>query len=311
MAYTTGEYLEKLVLPQILHELRNIKSDFLSVIPNAPAAAINKDGLAIHKVEQPIQVAWGKDTDWEDADIKRFQVKNDLIPYEYFSTTPFALDKEEVRKARTNRESKLRMMTQHAIAESWMKKGLHALAPADDTAAAMPIFESTGADDGTGRKRLLITDLIRYRTKFNLLEFPLIKPNDVHIVLNPYHVEDLLIDAKNYDGFRDIHAKTAKGEVINNYGFKFFTNQETVHYDAANEKKAEGAAVIGTDKDASIAFYPDHTVKHLANLTPHHKDMKEDTRSNPPKSETRVTGNGIITKVWEYGHGAILSGKVA
>lgn len=295
----------------MLHELRNVKSDFLSLIPNAPAAAINKDGLAIHKVEQPIAVEWNRTDDWDDADLKRYQVKNEIIPWENFSTTPFMLDKEEIRKARTDRESKLRMLTNHAIARSWMKKGLHAIAPADDATAGMPVIKSTGADDGTGRKRLLIMDMIRYRTKFDELEFPLNDPTDVVVVLNPLQLEDLRIDAKNYDAFRDIHAKTKNGEIINAYNFKFLTNQEKVYYATDGTKKAEGATVLSTDMDSSIVFYPQHVVKHLANLALHHSPMAQDTRKNPPQSETRITGNGLIAKTWAYGHGAILSDKVA
>jgi hypothetical protein len=306
--FNNGEYIEKFLLPQILHELRNLKADFITPIPTTPKRALTSGGVVVEKIGQPIQVDWDKADAYADVDVVRFLVENKVIPWSYFSTTPFETDKEEIRESMLDRQGTLRMKSQSAIAESWIKKVLHSIAPDDDTAVELPFLETTGEDRGDGSRRLLIKDLVKFRGLYNKL--PLLKLNDIHMVLTPDHLEDLMLDALNYQNFKDIYVKTAEGEPINQYGFKFYWNQEQVYYAADNTKKAQGAAILPTDRPASISFYPDHLTKAMYNITVHHKPMSEDTRNNPPKDETRFTGNALVAAIWLYGQGALKSGTV-
>lgn len=306
MAYTDGELLQKYLVPQILNDLENMKMDFMSVIPNAPSRAIGHEGLAIHKVGNPIEVDWDKTDAYDDEDLVRFSVGNKVIPWSYFSTTPFVTDKEEIRTSILDRQGILRAKSRDSIGTSWMKKGLHTLAPADDTIAEMPFIETTGPDDGTGRLKMLVKDLVRYRMRMNLL--PLTDQTKVYVALCAIHLNDVLEDALNYNQFKDIYVNTKNGEPLDHHGLNLFWNQETVYYAADNTKKAQGAVIGATDRPASIGFYAPHTTKAIESITSHYKSMSEDTRNNPPQDEFRYTGNAIVASTYNFGHGVIKSG---
>ncbi len=304
MAFTPGEILEKFILPTLVHNLANTKQDFLSVIPNAPQRAISKAGIVVHKVGNPISVDWDKVDEYVDGDIVRFDVENDLIPWQQFSTTPFATDKEEIRTSMLNRGGILAQKAQEAITVSWIEKNLHNLAPDDDTDAVYnPVLEPTGADRGDGNKKLLVVDLTRFLVTFT--KMGLLRMDQLYVILTPEQWGDLMQDALTYQAFRDMFIKTMNGEPIPHHGFKFFVNNFTVKYAVDGTKKAIGAAPVGTDKAASVIFYAPHTIKAIGNVTPHYKPMSQDTRNNPPMDEARWTGNATVGKIWKVGFGAI------
>jgi len=306
MAYTTGEYIDRFILPQLVNVLRNTKMDFMSVIPSAPKAAISKAGIIVHKIGAPITVDWDKADDYLDGDVKQFDIENQVIPWQYVSTSPFETDKEEIRTSALDRKGRLFADSQAAISESWTAKTLHNVSPENGTFAEMPVLRTTGPDRGAGVLRLTIRDLITWKEELNKLKVT--KQNQWYVVLCPEHLTDLAIDALNYQNFKDIYVKTMNGEPVDQYGFKFFWNQETVSYSVTDVKIAQGAALIGTDRPSSIGFYAPHTIKALLNLTSHYKPMSGNTRNNPPKDEGRFTGNAVGTKIYNYGHSAMISG---
>ncbi len=308
MAYTTGEYIDKFILPQLVNVLRNTKMDFMSVIPSAPKAAISKAGIVVHKIGTPITVDWNKVDDYVNGDVKQFDIENKVIPWETVSTSPFSTDKEEIRTSALDRKGRLFVDSQAAISESWTARTLHNIAPEDATVAQMPVLRTTGANRGDGSRRLLIADLIAWKEALNKLKVT--KQNNWYVVLCPEHLTDLAIDALNYQNFKDIYVRTMNGEPIDQYGFKFFWNQETVSYSNVDVKKVQGAALIATDRPSSIGFYAPHVIKALYNLTSHYSPMSQDTRQNPPKDEGRFTGNAVGTKIYNYGHSAMVSGIV-
>lgn len=309
MAFSAGEYLEKFILPFVIHELQNTKADFMAMIPEAPARAIDKNGIAVHKVGNPIAVDWNRVTQFVDGDVKDFLVENNIIPWEYFSTIPFGTDKEEIRTSALDRKGILNSKSADAIRISRRDKTLHAMAPDDDQNQFNPFARTTGADRGDGAtRRLQVQDLILFSEQYNKLD--LTERMKVFMVLCPEHLTDIMIDALNYQNFKEIYAKTATGEPINQYSFGFFHNNKTINYAADNTKKALGAALIGTDRPASIAFYAPHAIKALQSVQYHYTPMEDDTRNNPPKDEARWTGNHVGNKLYDYGFGALVSGNV-
>lgn len=306
MAYSDGEYIEKYLIPQLLHDVQNNKADFLNVVQNAPARALSKSGIMIHKVGNPISVDWNRTTPYSADEMKRFDIGNKTIPWEYFSSSPFETDKEEIRQSVHNPEGVLRMKSREAINQSFRDKALFNLAPEKDDAGA-PVIQTTGPERENGNKRMLVEDMIIYAEKINKLS--LTRRDMVYIVLTPEHLTDLQLDALNYQHFKDIYARTATGEPINQHGFKFFWNNETIMYNAAGVKKPIGSAAAPGDRPGSVSFYAPHAIKALYNLSTHHSPASEDTVNNPPKSTTRFTGNALVAATYKYGHGAIISGK--
>ena len=57
------------------------------------------------------------------------------------------------------------------LEDTTQEHALHSLAPMANTADT-PIFTTTGADDGTGRKKLRSQDLIDYKKQLDKLKIP-------------------------------------------------------------------------------------------------------------------------------------------
>ncbi len=142
-----------------------------------------------------------------------------------------------------------------AIGTSKYGKAIHALAP-ENNAALMPVVKTTGADDGTGRKKLTKKDLVALKKKFDEAQIPL---DGRRLVLCPDHISDILevdqIFANQYYNYKD-------GQVANMYGFKVYENVANPYYAASTGiKKSYGSVVQPGDYMASVAFYDQNVAK--------------------------------------------------
>jgi len=182
--------------------------------------------------------------------------------------------------------------------------GLHSLAPAEN-GANTPVLETTGADDGTGRKRLVSKDVIALKAAFDKLKIP--SANRV-LVLSSIHASDLLIEDLN---FAQRYQNTTAGVIaMNFYGFKVYEHGYNPVYDGTSlEKKAYGATGASTDRNASTAFHAPHAVKATGSA----KRYLRKAEDNP---ETRESVMGyrlyhIVLPMRTLGTGALIDGKVA
>lgn len=91
-------------------------------------------------------------------------------------------------------------------------------------------------------------------------------------------------------------------------GFKFFSNNAVLAYDNTGAKKAKGAALVSTDRRASMFFYAPNTVYHINSVKVLYSSEITDTKSADPKSEFRLQTYGLIDRVVDYGFGALVSG---
>lgn len=135
-----------------------------------------------------------------------------------------------------------------AIMETKIKKALHALAPGSNT-AAMPVLTTTGADDGTGRKRLQWSDLVALKKACDNLMIP---ATGRRLVLCSDHENDmLLLDTK----FKDQYYNAASGKPYSTLGFEFYGYIGAPYYVPATKTKVAFGAVPGaTDRQASVFF---------------------------------------------------------
>ena len=105
-----------------------------------------------------------------------------------------------------------------AILEAKLKKAIHALAPASNTATT-PVIKTTGeVEDGgaTGRKRLTRHDIIEMKKRFDLMSVP---TEGRRLVLCPEHIADLLeMDQK----FAEQYYNYASGRISMLYGFEVY-----------------------------------------------------------------------------------------
>lgn len=140
------------------------------------------------------------------------------------------------------------------IAEVKHDKAIHALAPATANTLNF-IIKTTGADDGTGRKRLTRADIVNFRKKFKTSGIK----GELRIVLCPDHVADLLIEDAAFQAVFNNHTT---GLIGNMYGFKNYEYTDLPYYNNTdNSKLSFGGTPTATHYQASVAFAVDRAFK--------------------------------------------------
>jgi len=304
----TGNWLNQYVAPQLLLEFKNDKDDFLGVLPGANPAAITADGLRFNKLINNVGF-YVNNTEGFTA--KKMTGSKTFVPWEKYDTDPTEVDDAEIRGLNYDKRNMTRVAHSQAMRRGIRDHVMFKLAPGDDTSADMPVMRTTGADDGTGRKRLTFADLIKYLEKIKGLNLP--DESQYFMILCPEHSTDLMLDRDSAAYFADknIFFDVTTGKVKSVMGFKFFENNAVLAYTSAGVKKAKGAALGATDRRASMFFYAPNSVYHLDSVKILYKPETIDTNSADPKSEFRLQVYGLIDRVYEYGFGALVSGIVA
>lgn len=142
-----------------------------------------------------------------------------------------------------------------SIARNKIKKAIHALAPNGGT-DAMPVLLTTGADDGTGRRRLAPADLILLKKKLDDLEVP---EFGRRIVLCNDHVNDILSWEQK---FSEQYYNYKSGKVSEFFGFEVFDYTGNPYFTpSTKEKLAFGAVPEATDRKASVFFSLERAAK--------------------------------------------------
>lgn len=190
----------------------------------------------------------------------------------------------------------------NAIAKAKYKKAIHALAPSGNT-ADMPVLLTTGADDGTGRKRLTWDDLIRLKAAIDALEH---SENGRRLVLCNDHVNDLLmIDQK----FKDQFFNATTGKPYNALGFDFYSYLGNPYYTPLTRAKlAYGAVPAGTDRKASVYFLLERASKANGWTKMYYSPAANDPEYQ--RNKVNFRHHYIVMPTREDGRGAIVSGNV-
>ncbi len=186
------------------------------------------------------------------------------------------------------------------LEEKTQAHALHSLAPFENTTKT-PIIETTGPDDGTGRKRLISKDLINYKKVLDKLKIP--KKGRV-LVLSSEHIADLLIEDKALEVQYHNHKEGAISK--NYYGFELYEDIFAPEYNTSLQKIPFGSA--NTGKPASVLFLVQRSAKARGSVIAY----KADAKNNPEYRKT-VLGFDlyfIAIPTSLEGQGAIVSGTV-
>ena len=137
-----------------------------------------------------------------------------------------------------------------SIIESRQDKAVHAFAPAS-TATKTPVLKTTGADDGTGRKRLTWSDLVRLRAEFGAAKIPV---QGMRVVLCSDHVNDLLLTDQK---FKDQYYARETGAISNQLGFEMYEYANNPLYTVSTGVKTSfGTIKTSLMTEASVVFHP-------------------------------------------------------
>ncbi|MBS2099184.1 hypothetical protein [Carboxylicivirga linearis] len=303
-----GNWLNQFVAPQLLVEFKNYNDDFLAALKSAPRQALTADGIRFNKLINNVGFLVDNTAEFT---AKPMSGKKVFVPWEKYDTEPTSVDDSEIRYLNYDKRSAVRVKHTEAFKMGFRDHVMWKLAPDDDTSSDMPVMRTTGADDGTGRKRLTFADLVKYLELVKNLNLPNAK--EFYMVLCPEHSTDLILDRDSAAYFADkkIFFDPITGKVNSVMGFKFYENNAALAYDATGNKLAKGAALTATDRRASLFFYGDNTVKHIEKVKILYKPEVQDTTSADPTSEFRTQTYGLIDRIEDYGVGAIVSGIVA
>lgn len=215
-----------------------------------------------------------------------------------YDTTNTKIPAIELRGLPYDKEGSAIRQHKDVLVEQTGAYGLWNLAVNGDSGNT-PLVETTGADNGNGRKRLTVADLIRLKNRMDTLSVP---QSGRVLVLCPDHVSDLLLQDASF-AMRYNNTKT--GEVIPQYGFEIFEDVATVKYSAANAKKAFGANPAGTDRNASVCFLAPRTYQASGDVEMFHRMATDD-----PENRATVLGFGVyhlIGPVKNLGFGVLVS----
>lgn len=304
---TDGNWLNQYVAPQLLVEFKNYKDDFIGVLKGAPKSAVTADGIRFNKLINNVGFLVNNSADFV---AKSMAGKKTFVEWEKYDTEPTSVDDSEIRYLNYDKRSAVRMKHTEAFKMGIRDHVMWKLAPADDTDSNMPVMRTTGADDGTGRKRLTFADLVKFLELVKGLNLP--NMEELYMILCPEHETDLILDRDSaaYFADRNIFFDAATGKVKSVMGFKFFSNNAVLAYDNTGNKLAKGAALTATDRRASMFFYAPNTVYHIESVKILYKPETQDTTSADPTSEFRTQTYGLIDRIEEIGVGAIVSGIV-
>lgn len=302
--FVTGEYLNDVLAPQLLREYRDDKSDFLAAIPDAPAQAMTEEGLRLMILKEVTEAEIDPAGDYVDADVNQLDHDRAIIPYQYITTKPTEVNKEDLRMAIYDKRNYIREHHSRIIKRKFRDYVLDGLAPDDDTNTDLPVMRTTG-EVVNGRKRMQVSDLIEYASLLRGLNIPM---EGWNLRLSNEHITDLTLETKGNQDFRDHYHSRKTGELmIQLYGFDLWMGNHEVLYDASGVKKPMGSVKAATDQNSSVFWLSENVCKAWGNVMLHLKPMTQDTRGNYPKEEFRVTGNVKVTRKQEIATGAIVS----
>lgn len=303
-ALVDGSWLKQYVDPQLLEEFRNFKDDFIGTLKAPNKAAIDTDGIKFNKLINTIPFHVNKTTAFEPVVVP---TKKTLVEWDKLDTGLTVVTDAELRAMAFDKESELRRLHRESFQIGVRNYAMQKLAPTAD-ATGMPVLRTTGADDGTGRKKLTYVDLIKFLSAVEGLN--LIDQSQLATILCAEHRQDLIDDRSSTNNYRDIQINKQTGAIERLFKMKFYENNQNVKYIADGTLKADGAAAIITDRNASVFYYAPNTVHHIESVMSLLKPMEQSTREVDPQTEFRLHAYGLTDKKQEYGFGAIVSGIV-
>lgn len=300
----TGIWLQQYVEPQLLDEFRNYKDDFIGTFSKPSPQAIDKDGIKFNKLINEIGFHVNKATPFTPVEVP---MKRGLVEWDKLDTDLTVVTDKELRAMAFDKENEIRRLHRESFQIGVRDYAMHKIAPNENTAGT-PVIRTTGANDGTGRKKLLYSDLLKYYMGIEGLNLK--DASKLFMILCAEHRQDLIEDRASTNNYRDIQIDPQTGEIKRFFKLKFFENNANVKYNDDDELVAQGAVADAADRNASIFYYAPNIVHHIESVTTLYKPMKQDTRNADPQSEFRLHCYGLTDKKQEYGVGAIVSGIV-
>lgn len=296
-----GDLLNRYVSPALIKDIRDTEDNFTQFLGKVNAGAVSADGVSIQKLINVVPVHTGL-TETDTVSKQRLATKNGVIPWMNFTTDALEFTHEELRAIMYDKEGEGRKILKSSILNAILAATLHAVAPETNTART-PLVETTGADDGNGRKMLKPKDIITFLRKTDI--------KDPVCVLNKNHLLDMMEYEESKSRFNQILINDTTVKPVPYGGINFVANDISIRYTPAGTKRAITAAAAGTDRTASVFIDKANTLFYLNNLMFITSDMKNDMVNSIPRSSMRIYGQFMgVTVEQDRFRGAIIDGVV-
>lgn len=217
-----------------------------------------------------------------------------------YDTTNTKITDDELYALPYDKPGSVQEQHRETLEERTQEHALHSLAPMANTADT-PILQTTGANDGTGRKRLVSADLIEFKKKLDLLKIPL---KGRVLVLCAQHIADLLLEDKALNVQYQNHKEGAIAQ--NYYSFEIYEDVYAPVYDSGLNKIPFGSVTPGTE--ASVFFLAQRTAKARGTVKRYMRTADGDPENRETVVGFRLYFIAIPTSL--KGQGAIVSGAV-
>jgi hypothetical protein len=227
---------------------------------------------------------------------------NIAIALNKYDTTNTKITDDELYALPYDKEGSVVAQHRAKLDEDITAHALHSLCVAGNSGTT-PVLETTGADDGTGRKRMVPADLIRLQLALDNLKVP---AAGRRLVLAPVHCSDLLLADLSFA--QPFH--NAKDGLIlpNYYGFETFKYVNAPVFNTAGAKKAFGAAGASGDRQASVVFLVGKSFTAMGSLKFYYSAAETDPQNRESSAGYRLWSVTLPMK--NTGFGAMISANV-
>lgn len=225
-----------------------------------------------------------------------------IIALHKFDTENTIVTEDELYALPYEKTSDVQEQHRETLEDTTLEYGLWGLAPqAHDAANNLFVLETTGANDGTGRKKLQTSDLRKLQADMNKKG---IDKNGRILILCDDHVSDLLDEDKKF--YTQYHNQ-AEGVISSKYyGFKIYEDSTTPEYnDTTLAKIPFGSATVG--RKSSVVFHKGTTAKAVGTVSRFARMAADD-----PENRENTIGFRLYHIIVAYGiegSAAIISGK--
>lgn len=281
-------------IPQILEgfyaddsfiaEMRDMSAFVQYDIINLAEAGVNPEVL-VNNTSYPIPFA-------QRADVPK------QLPLDTYDTENTEIKSIETAELSYDKRESVLFGHRQALRMKFMEKAAQNIAPSTNTTYT-PILRTTGADNGSGRRKMSYDDLLALESAFDEAEIP---SEGRILVISTDHMKDLkaedakaykdLLKDKSYAGFKIY--KLAKKR-LPRYNF------------STGAKIAFQAAALSTDATASIAFHKDEVMRAQGTVDLFIREKDPETRSDIMGLQMR----GLSVPIRNKAIAAIYAGAVA
>lgn len=226
-----------------------------------------------------------------------------IVSLHKFDTENTIVTEDELYALPYEKTSDVQEQHRETLEDTTQEYGLWGLAPqAHDAANNLFVLETTGANDGTGRKKMQTSDLRKLQADMNKKG---IDKNGRILILCDDHVSDLLDEDRKF--YTQYHNQQEGAIVSRYYGFTVYEDSTTPEYnDTTLAKIPFGSVTVG--RKSSVVFHKGSTAKAVGTV----KRFARPAELDPENRENTIGFRlyHIIVAYGVEGSAAIISGKV-